>query len=124
MGDTNVGKFSSRGPWYVSEITADVTRHTPAARFLLLSAADALGQVGGEVADRGDRVGRGAGLGETAHEGRADDHAVREPGDLSGLGAGGDSEPDGGRQAGVLADARDDTGRAGAHRVPGAGDAH
>src|SRR6266700_182876 len=82
-------------------------RSRGAPRLLLLSAAYALGQVGGEVADGRDGVGGGSGLGDPPDVGGADDHAVGESGDLPGLGAVGDAEADSGRQGGVLADARD-----------------
>ena len=63
-------------------------------------------------------------LGETTHQRRPDDDAVREAGDLARLLAGGDAEPDAHGQVGDGAGPRDqvvgrlpDTG-------PGAGDAH
>src|SRR6266571_607586 len=70
-------------------------------------AADAGGKLGGQLADRWYALV----VEETADEGGADDHAVREPGHLSRLSAVADAQADRDRQVCVLADPFDQPGR-------------
>src|SRR5690349_3928439 len=60
--------------------------------------ADALGQFPGEGADAGEAGGDVRGVQQPADERRADDHAVGEAGDLGGLRAVADPEPEPDRQ--------------------------